>query len=240
MSKIYEALKKAEQEREGARADVARRAAVPEAREVASAVQEEYQKFKAGLVSIAVPSGLHTILFTSARHGEGTTTVAVGLGTALATERESRVLLVEANVRRPCFAGILPLTTTAGLVDFVAGRTAPEALVTRIEDRNLSVISAGTPSNEPVDLEVVDALLARMHSQFDFIVLDAPPVNVYADTSVLATKVDGVVLVVETDVTPLAEVEAAKRQLIKVGARILGVVLNRRRSYIPAFVESLL
>jgi Mrp family chromosome partitioning ATPase len=52
--------------------------------------------------------------------------------------------------------------------------------------------------------------------------------------------VDGVILVVEADSTPVVEAEAAKRQLDKVGARILGVVLNRRRSYIPAFLESIL
>jgi len=112
--------------------------------------------------------------------------------------------------------------------------------VTRLEELNFSVIAAGPTPSQPVDLEIVDALLARLHSQFDFIVIDAPPINSYADTSVLATKVDGVILVVEADATPLLDAEAAKRQLDKVGARILGVVLNRRRSYIPAFLESIL
>jgi Mrp family chromosome partitioning ATPase len=82
--------------------------------------------------------------------------------------------------------------------------------------------------------------VTRLRAQFDFIVIDGPPVNRYADASVIATKVDGVILVVEADNTPVVEAEAAKRQLDKVGARILGVVLNRRRSYIPAFLESIL
>ena len=91
-----------------------------------------------------------------------------------------------------------------------------------------------------MDLEIIDALINRLRPQFDFIVVDGPPVNHYADASVLATKVDGVILVVEADSTPVVEAEAAKRQLDKVGARILGVVLNRQRSYIPAFLESIL
>ena len=179
------------------------------------------------------------MLVTAPRHGEGATTVAVGLANALAKDRESRVLLLEANLRTPCFTALLPVTTTSGLIDFIGGRVAPEALVTRIEDVNLSVIAAGPPPSQTVDLEMIDALLARLHSQFDFIVVDAPPVNSYADTSILATKVDGVILVVESDATPLHEAEMARRQLDKVGARILGVVLNRRRSYMPAFIESL-
>ena len=110
----------------------------------------------------------------------------------------------------------------------------------RLEDVNLSVVAAGGGSPRPIDLEIVDALVNRLRPQFDFIVIDGPPVNRYADASVLATKVDGVILVVEADSTPVVEAEAAKRQLDKVGARILGVVLNRRRSYIPAFLESIL
>ena len=241
MSKIYEALKKAEQDRERTRLRAPVRPLAP--REDAAATDpagEDYQKLRASLVSIAVPSGLHTILVTASRHGEGATTVAIGLATALAKERESRVLLVEANLRTPCFSAVLPLTTEAGLVDFAAGRAAPEALATRLEGLNFSVIAAGVVPGRPIDLEVLDALVARLRSQFDFIVIDGPPVNRYADASVMATKVDGVILVVEADSTPVVEAEAAKRQLDKVGARILGVVLNRRRSYIPAFLESIL
>jgi capsular exopolysaccharide synthesis family protein len=241
LSKIYEALKKAEQDRDQTRRRFAARPpAIADGADGGNTTQEEYQKLRASLVSIAVPSGLHTVLVTAPRHGEGTTTVAVGLASALAKDRDSRVLLVEGNVRTPSFNAILPLTSDTGLADFAAGRAAPEALAVRMEGLNLSVIAAGPTRGQPVDFEVVDSLLTRLRPQFDFIVIDGPPVNSYADTSVLATKVDGVILVVEADRTPVVEAETAKRQLIKVGARILGVVLNRRRSYIPAFLESIL
>ncbi|MBI3785423.1 MAG: CpsD/CapB family tyrosine-protein kinase [Deltaproteobacteria bacterium] len=240
MSKIYEALKKAEQERERSRLRPTLRAAAGATEDQASANQEDYQRLRASVVSMAVPSGLHTVLICASHHGEGATTVAVGLASALAKERETRVLLVEANVRTPCLGAVLPLSTTAGLSDFAQGRAAPEALVTRLDDVNLSVIAAGNAPSPTMNLEVIDSLLTRLQSQFDFVILDGPPVNNYADAAVIATKVDGVILVIEADRTPVAEAEAAKRQLDKVGARILGVVLNRRRSYIPAFLESIL
>jgi capsular exopolysaccharide synthesis family protein len=241
VSKIYEALKKAEQDRERTRVRAPAGPLAPRESSAAdSATEEDYQKLRASLVSIAVPSGLRTILVTAPRHGEGATTVAIGLANALATERDSRVLLIEANMRTPSFSSVLPLSTETGLTDFVAGRAAAEALATRLEGLNFSVIAAGRPSGQPVDHELVDSLLERLRSQFDFIVLDASPVNSYADTSILATKVDGVILVVEADRTPVSDAETAKRQLDKVGARILGVVLNRRRSYIPAFLERIL
>ncbi len=240
MSKIYEALKKAEQDRERTQQPPAMPVAARTTTDRDPGAEEDYQKLRASLVSIAVPSGLHTVLVTAPNHAEGATTVSVGLATALAKERESRVLLVEANLRTPCFRSLVPLTTDIGLADCAAGRVTAEALVARVEGLSFSVIGAGTPPVDMVDLEIVDELLHRLRAQFDFIVIDGPPVNSYADASVLATKVDGVILVVEADRTPVADAETAKRQLSKVGARILGVVLNRRRSYIPAFLESLL
>jgi protein-tyrosine kinase len=241
VSKIYDALRKAEQDRERARPrPLAPAAAGPDGNRPVNETEEEYQKLRASLVSIAVPSGLHTILITAPRHGEGATTVAIGLARALAKERDARVLLAEANLRTPAFASLLHLPTTTGLVDFAAGRVAPEALPTRLEELNLSVVTAGSGPSPAVDLEVIDGLLSRLHAQYDFIVVDAAPVNSYADTTVLSTKVDGVILVIEADQTPVADAESAKRQLERVGARILGVVLNRRRSYVPAFLESIL
>jgi non-specific protein-tyrosine kinase len=241
LSKIYEAVKKAAEERDRTGGRGARPGeAVPGGARDGGAAEDDYQKLRASLVSIPVPSGLHTMLLVSPRHGEGTTTVAVGLATALAKEREARVLLIEANLRSPSLRAVLPLTSEVGLLDFAAGRATPEALAMRLEPLNLSVIAAGAGARSDANIEIVEVLVGRLQSQFDFIVIDGPPVNSYADASVLATKVDGVILVVEADRTPVGEAEAAKRQLDRVGARILGLVLNRRRSYIPAFLESVL
>lgn len=239
MSKIYEALKKAAEDRERTRRPASLPPVAP-AFDGAGVIQEDYQKLRASLVSIAVPSGLHTILVTAPRHGEGATTVALGLANALGKERDSRVLVLEGNLRTPCFNTVLGLASESGLAEFASGRATPEALVTRLDGYTFSVLAVGGVPNHPLDPEILDPLLARLRSQFDFIVIDGSPVNTYADTSVLATKVDGVILVVEADQTPVAEAEMAKRQLDKVGARLLGVVLNRRRSYIPAFLESIL
>ncbi len=241
MSKIYEALKKAEQDRERTQVRARARPLSPGAAgDQEHGAEEDYQKLRASLVSFAVPSGLHIILVAAPRHGEGATTVAIGLANALARERDSRVLLLEGNLRTPSFDGVLPLATESGLADFMAGRAAPEALVVRLDGLNFSVIAAGGTSSGPMDFELWESLLERLRPQFDFIVVDGPPINSYADSSILATKVDGVILVVEADRTPVADAETAKRQLDKVGSRILGVVLNRRRSYIPAFLERLL
>jgi Mrp family chromosome partitioning ATPase len=108
LSKIYEAVKKAAEERDRTTVRAARRGGVvPGGAQGGDAAEDEYQKLRASLVSIPVPSGLRTVLLVSPRHGEGTTTVAVGLATALAKEREARVLLIEANLRSPSLRAVL-------------------------------------------------------------------------------------------------------------------------------------
>ena len=243
MSKIYEALKKAEQERSHSRLGRFRGATVPAEPPAQPIADEEYQKLRANLLTALGPSTMRTILVTSPRHREGATTVALGLATTLAKDRDARVLLIEANLRSPALGRTLATESNGGLVDYLQGRQPVESVVTRIDSANFSVVSAGRITNgvaQNVDFELLGEMLARLRPEYDFVVIDSPPVNSYADTSVLASKVDGVILVIEADRTPVAEAEAAKRQLERVGSRILGVVLNRKRSYIPAFIESLL
>jgi capsular exopolysaccharide synthesis family protein len=244
VSKIYEALKKAEQERSRSRLSRFRSAPVAVEEEAPhTGGDEEYQKLRANLLTALGPSSMRTILVTSARHHEGATTVALGLATTLAKDRDARVLLIEANLRTPTLSRALPVSSETGLLDYLQGRQAVESVVTRLDVGGFSVVLAGPITNgaaQSLDFELVGDLLARVRPEYDFVVIDSPPVNQYADASVLASKVDGVILVVEADRTPLAEAEAAKRQLERVGGRILGVVLNRKRSYIPAFLEALL
>jgi Mrp family chromosome partitioning ATPase len=91
-----------------------------------------------------------------------------------------------------------------------------------------------------IDCEAVAGAVAQVMEQFDFVIIDLPPVNRYADAAILAPKVDGVILVVEADRTPVVDAESAKKSLDRVGARIFGVVLNRRRLYVPATLQALL
>lgn len=252
MSKIYDALKRAEREREQAREREATREreflrepdevdeSLP-ALDIEPDVREEddYRRLRASLLSTPSYSELHTILVTASRHGEGATRVAVGLARALASDAGTRVLLFEANLRTPSLARSFLSSNGKGLCDLFAGHARPDELVTVIPEWNVSIVPAGG-SPAAVNCEALLDALAELKPKFDFVVVDAPPVNRYADVSVLAPRVDGVILVVEADETPVADAESAKRSLDRVGARIFGVVLNRRRSYVPPALRALL
>lgn len=241
MSKIYDALKRAEREREVARdRGVRENGHTAETRAAYNGQEEDdYKRLRASLLFAPAYSDVRTIAVTATRHGEGATRVAVGLARALAGEGETRVLLVEGNLRTPSFAQQLPIGKGSGLAEFLAGSASAHSLVTSVEDWNISVISAGTRPMV-IDCEAVASAVAQVMEQFDFVIIDLPPVNRYADATILAPKVDGVILVVEADRTPVVDADSAKKSLDRVGARIFGVVLNRRRSYVPATLQALL
>ncbi len=240
MSKIYDALKRAEREREVNRdRDVETNGHPVTYRPPEGSDEDDYRRLRASLLFTPSYSEVHTIVVTATRHGEGATRVAVGLAKALASEGDTRVLLVEANMRSPSLARLLPLADGPGLSDYLAGEASPETLVKRLGDVNLSIVTAGDRPGM-VDCEGIVTAISELAPNFDFIIIDAPPVNRYADVSVLGPKVDGVILVVQADETPVADAENAKRTLDRVGARIFGVVLNRQRSYVPATIQALL
>src|SRR5262249_52043238 len=76
--------------------------------------------------------------------------------------------------------------------------------------------------------------------QFEHVIFDLPPVNVYSDASIIGPRLDAALIVIEADRTRIPEVERTRRSLDRVGVRLVGSVLNRRRSYIPAFIEEML
>ena len=82
-------------------------------------------------------------------------------------------------------------------------------------------------------------VLVQLHERFQFVVFDCAPVNVYTDALILGPRVDATVFVIEADRTRVDEVQRAKRQLERSGAKLLGVLLNRRKTYLPRFLEEI-
>lgn len=237
MSRIYDALKRVERDR--SRGGSATTEAVSRTERAFDPVNEEYRRLRASLILSAGVGELHTILVAAPRHGEGTSRVALGLACSLASEEGARVLLLEGNLRTPSLGRLAGTGGAPGVADYLLGRTDPESLLLPIPDLNLTLVQAGRDTVK-IDCDAVAHLAAELSARFDFTIIDAPPVNQYADTAMLGARVDGVILVVEADSTPVADAEMAKRTLERVGARILGVVLNRKRTYTPAWLQNVL
>jgi len=171
---------------------------------------------------------LKTILVTSADIGDGKTSVAANLALSIA-QRDKEVVLVDVDLRRPSVHEFFELPNDRGLVDLVSGRAAISDVLQFKKDRKVTVLTSGGKPLNPTELlssKKMDELLSKLEESADVVIIDGPPFIV-ADAMVMASKVDGVLLVVRPGHTRKSLALGASEQLKRAGAKVIGVVLNR-------------
>jgi capsular exopolysaccharide synthesis family protein len=171
---------------------------------------------------------LKTILVSSPDIGDGKTSVAVNLALSIA-QRDKKVFLVDADLRKPKIHKLFKLDNSDGLTDLMFVSPAHDWRSRTHEFRKVEVLTAGVMPPDPAKLlssEKMDQFLSELKETADVIVIDGPPFFV-ADTMVLASKVDGVLMVIRPSHTRRSLAQAAMEHIKLVGARVVGVVLNR-------------
>ncbi len=179
------------------------------------------------------------ILFTSSMPGEGTTTIAANFAKVLALQGNERVLVCEMNARRPAFSEVFSTNGESGITEYFASGNGLAQLVQRTETDGLGVLHFGHQDATIIQLhlkQVFPRLLAEALKSFDTIIVDAPPVLSSPETPPMAEFVDGVVMVVHSGKTKREAVARAIESIKNFNGKMLGVVLNRKRYYIPGFI----
>jgi protein-tyrosine kinase len=199
---------------------------------------EEYRKMKYKILSNGSEKTVKTILFCSSHRGEGNSTVFLNFGQTLAAEGY-RVLMVDADLRHPSLHRLFRMEKENGLTDLCFGNSSLENVMKKTLSDNLWVVTSGNSYANPSSVfesEFLGASIEQMKMQGDWVLFDSPPMNSCSDAIALAGKVDGVVLVVESERTRREVALQFKDRLEKSGAHILGVVLNKRKYHIPNWV----
>ncbi|WFE65657.1 polysaccharide biosynthesis tyrosine autokinase [Micromonospora sp. WMMD714] len=193
-----------------------------------SARAEAVRKLRTNLRFVDVHEPARVIAVTSALQGEGKTTLSCNLAIALA-EAGWRVLLVDADLRRPKVADYLGIDGGIGLTDVLVGDVQVGDVVQRWGDKSLLVLPSGSTPPNPSELlgakAMADLLLALRESA-DIVVIDTAPLLAVTDGVVVAVQADGALLVTQQGRTSRAQVAAAARSLHSVSVRLLGCVLN--------------
>lgn len=191
-------------------------------------------------IEAALEAGRKRVLmFTSAGHGEGVTTIASSYARLLGLHAGERVLLVELNARAPAIAQRLGLAEPEGVTHYFAGEKPLASLIHRAPGAGFDVVHVGeaNPTKIQVNLE---RLLPRLKEQalatHDTVIIDAPPVVMCPETPPIARHVDGVVVVVLSGKTKREVVQRSINLVGQFEGRVLGIVLNRKRYYIPDFI----
>lgn len=198
---------------------------------------EAFRKLRTN-VRLSIPNeGMQPLLITSAGMGEGKTVIASNLAATIALSNH-RVLLIDADLRRPRLHKVFDLPQEPGLSNLLVGQAPASQAVRRTRIPGLNVLPSGTVPPNPSELlesQRFKDFLAQLGRYFDWVLIDSPPVLPVTDAMVLSQHVAGVVLVMSADGTPIQAARTAIEQLDTARARILGAVLNRvdldRRAY---------
>jgi len=191
---------------------------------------ESFRALRASVLSRYADPGTKLLLVTSAQPLEGKTMVAVNLATALAGGG-GRVLLIDADLRRPVIHQAFRLPNERGLAQVLSGQARVRDVVQRTDDPNLLAITAGRMPQNPSALlssQRMKMLLSNLaHGAFDWIVIDTPPVLAVTDAMGLAPSVDGIVFVIGAEMTRRRLAEQALATLLSARPRSVCAVLNK-------------
>ena len=195
-----------------------------------SQIAEAFRSLRTNLDFASVDHPLKTIMVTSPSPEEGKSTVAANLALVIA-QSERKVALVDADMRRPRVHKILGLPNRFGVSSlFIMRQVHLDGALRPSEIPNLFTLTSGKIPPNPAELlgsAKMGEILEQIKSLVDVVVIDTPPVLAVTDSSVLSTRLDGVLVVLKPGVTKLAAARQAVEQLRRVGAPLLGVVLNK-------------
>lgn len=194
-----------------------------------SVVAESYRTVRTALLLSRAETRPRTILFTSATRGEGKSATAVNTSVIFA-QMGYRVVVIDADLRRPRGHKILGMNNEIGLSGFLSGQLGRNDVTVPTSEENLYFTGSGTEPPNPSELlgsHKMEQFLAELREEFDCVIIDSPPIMPVSDPILLSTMVDGVVLVIDSQGTPKQLVREARARLMKANAQILGMVLNR-------------
>ena len=192
-----------------------------------SPVAEAYRRLRTNLEFASLDSSLRTLLVTSAGPDEGKSTTLSNLVVSIA-QAGRRVILVDGDLRHPRLHELFGLDNRQGLTT-VVGQASGDIPLQESGVNGLRVLAAGPLPDIPADLiasPAVETLIATLREQADIVLFDAPPVVTVTDAAVLASKVDGVLLVINAGRTRREYAQRAKALLAQVHARVVGAVLT--------------
>lgn len=201
-------------------------------------IEEAYKTIRANIMFSVVKKGCKIIVVSSSLPSEGKTTTTVNLAASI-SQADQRVLLIDADLRKPKIHHYFSLPSAPGLTnylsDFISGKRSTDlfGIIHPTRYENLSVMCSGTIPPNPAELLGSDFMLdflKDVSKDFDYIIIDTPPINVVSDALALIRESDGIVLVVRSNQTTHPELQKALSSLEFIDAKILGFVVN--------FVES--
>ncbi len=194
-----------------------------------SPIAEAYRSIRTSIQFANIDGKLKTVMFTSASAGEGKTTTLANVALTLA-DAGHRVILVDGDLRKPRIHKIFELSNQMGLTDMLLEGKSYGNYIYKAVYPGLDILTAGKIPKNPSEIllsQSMQQFLQRLREDYDYILVDAPPVLPVTDAVLMSAYIDGLVLVCASGQIQIEGAQRAKAELEKAKANILGVVLNK-------------
>lgn len=192
-----------------------------------SITAESYRSLRTNIQYSSIDKQVKTLVVTSSNAGEGKSTVSGNLAYTF-FQSGKRVLIIDCDLRKPSLHRKFNVSNEVGLTDVLVGTSELNKVMKKIDD-NLYLLSTGTLPPNPAEIigsNTMENFLDECKINFDYIILDTPPILPVTDSKLLAIKADATVLVVRSEISKSKHVSQAFKELEKVNANVIGTILN--------------
>ncbi len=205
-----------------------------------SIVSEQYKSLVTNLLSLNKGKPPHVIAITSSIPSEGKSVTALNLGITMSQAiHKPKVLLIDADMRKGKMVKYLGVENYAGLSEYLTGQVTLDEIIFKIDIENLSFISSGQVASQPADILAsarMNDLLRELRPQFEYILIDTPPVIPVTDAVIIGAQADGVILVIRAGETQRGIVRRSGELLNQAHAKIIGHVLTGIEYFVPDYI----
>ena len=192
-------------------------------------IKESYKKARTNIAYSIVKKGCKMVSVTSSSKSEGKTITAVNIAIALAQQVDTRVLIIDCDLRRPRIQSVLEIPVDKGITNYLNFECEASDIVYTSKLDNLDAICCGTIPPNPSELLSSDnmkELIKELSKQYDYIIFDTPPIGVVIDALPIIKQTDGVVVIVRDNVTDIRDYKKTIDILKRSEANIIGVIFN--------------
>lgn len=193
-------------------------------------IRESYKTARTNIAYSIIKKGCKKIAFTSSVKGEGKTVTTMNVASALAQQMDTKVLVIECDLRRPQVHSALKLTPTPGLTNFLNDECTVADIIKGTKIPNLNAVCYGAVPPNPSELlssEAMTDFIKQVEQEYDYIIFDTPPVGVVIDAVPIIKASDGVVVVVKNNSTTYPQLNKTLEFIERSGAKTLGVIINK-------------
>ena len=193
-------------------------------------VRESYKAARTNIAYSILKKGCKKVAFTSSTKSEGKTVTSINVASALAQQVDTKVLVVECDLRRPRVNTALKIEPTPFLTNYLKDEGSLEDIIKDTKIDNLKAIAYGAIPPNPSELlasEAMADLIKTAEKEYDYIIFDTPPVGIVIDAVPILKAADGVVIVARNNSTTYPELAKTVETVERTDAKIIGVILNR-------------